>query len=247
MNQFPPVTGAGSVTGPGSSTSGNIPTFNGTGGNTLQDSGVAIGAIAAAASAASTADGKAVAAQSTANTHASRHLPGGADALLSASAGDQVTYNGSIFAPKWAGIHQLTANSASFTASLVTYLTLTTPRAGTYEFRILALWNGADTTSGTVQAAIACTNMTRSIYDCHMDNSSVDASSTPGFNEWSIEGTTTFPGTTSSGGQNTTGRRRVIFKGLFTTSAGGVFTLQMLKSAGVAALQLGSYLRIEEV
>jgi hypothetical protein len=39
------ATGAGDVTGPGSSTSGNLPSFNGTGGKTLQDSGVAASTV----------------------------------------------------------------------------------------------------------------------------------------------------------------------------------------------------------
>lgn len=40
----------GAVTGPASSTSGNVPTFNGTGGKTLQDSGIAASSLAPKAS-----------------------------------------------------------------------------------------------------------------------------------------------------------------------------------------------------
>ena len=69
----------GDVNGPGSSTNGNVPTFSGTGGKTLVDSGTALSSLVL------TSDSRLSDAR-TPTSHASSHQHGGADQIATATA-----------------------------------------------------------------------------------------------------------------------------------------------------------------
>lgn len=119
------------VAGPGAAVvSGNIMSWNGTGGATAQDSGV------------------------SATAHAARHNVGGADALFTGtwSANDRPVWNGTIWVPKHSSVTALGSNfsvtAASNTAVDITGMSIAIPRAGTYKL----IGGGLYTLSGTLGA-----------------------------------------------------------------------------------------------
>lgn len=138
------------ATGPASAVSGNLPSFNGTGGKALQDSGVAASLI---------------------NTHASRHNPGGADAMFTGSwsANDSAIWNGTIWVPKAHKVLEVTSNFTGAGTGLtdVTGLSFSLPRAGTYwlDFVLVTSQSISATLAFGVNVSASLTRMAVAVFN----------------------------------------------------------------------------------
>ena len=164
--------GTGDVTGPASSTSGNLVTFNGTTGKIIQDSGITIASLGDVDGPASAASGNIASYSGTtgkiiqdsgvsATAHAARHNVNGADALFPGTwtANDTPVWNGTIWVPK---LYEVVAIASTVISGGATGLadipglTIAIPRAGTY--RIGA--NLQYVLSGTAAATYIAWNFT---------------------------------------------------------------------------------------